>query len=364
MGVSENSFVLLSEINKFENPEEMQRLSLISKKIGISKQSLNYYLKKLSNVGLITRTQSSPFSIYVLTEKGRAVKENLVHSEESFKTNMWRFHNLLLGFNIRSFGTWKFQETKSVKMMNWFYQQVQMPGGHAVHIQSTGLLKIYCPEMVGDDPEIMRGKAHADAQEVARHFIDKYDMLLEPMRILRKGEKELLGSGDLAKLFGRMKTPDLFINASGGEENLEEKEDSNRIEDLIAMPEKMEELKECIVGLQSAVVETMGNKLNPTLEALAKQIELHLEVMRNINAGISELRGALPNQSGISQKTRDFEAHDKGSVEVQFVRETPRLGYQFKGGERMVGPFQAGMRMFFPRAVAEEIVSDGFASYA
>lgn len=275
-------FLILQELNKFDDPAAEQRLELIQKKLGMSKQSLNYYLnKKFIPAGIIKKVQSYPYAIYELTPKGRAVKENLGHSEPGVKRRIWRLHNIIVGFRIRSWGSWKFGKT--TPMNNWSYQEIRLKSGPIAHVQTTNLLKIYVPEKCGQDPEIMRGQGYAEGQQAAQWFVDKYNLILEPMHTIRKGQKTLLGSKDLAKLFGRVNTNDFFVDASEGEENLEEPEDSFAIEHIL---EGLQETPGRLENLEKAV----DQNLRPVVQDLARNIALHLDVMRNINTAITELR--------------------------------------------------------------------------
>jgi len=227
---------ILTELDKFNDPSYGQRLDLIAKKLAMSKQALNYYLQKFQTAGVIERTQEQPYAIYSLTGKGQAVKKNLIQSEQGIKTMTWRYHNLIMGYKILYWGNFKFlslSDKRRIQMNNWTYQRLEAPNGLIAHVQDTGLLKIYGPKICGPDGEELRIKASTMVQEAARYFIDHYDLRVQEPNVLRKGQKELLSSEQLAKLVGRVKTEEFWIDASGGDENLESYDDSFAIESLL-----------------------------------------------------------------------------------------------------------------------------------
>jgi len=216
-------------------------------------------------------------------------------------------------------------------------------------------------------------------------------MTLGDLRVCRKGEKELLKSEQLAKLLGRVKTDDWFVNASDGEENLEEPDDRFVIENIVSA---LEETPARLEKLESGL-----DKLGPVLEQLTKQLALHLEVEQQqlttqqaqevtqgeISKGISELRGAvsdlkkpgdtLPSRPSKSHLDVDFkprysenqEKHgleryiDQEKLEIELVRDTPPFGYDDQGAERLVRALPEGSRIFLPFKVAKKIIQDGYA---
>lgn len=371
---------ILNEIQKFEDPTQEQKLSLITKKLAMTKQNLNYYLRRFQEGKLIYKLQEQPYAIYQLTPKGRSVKENLVQSERGVKIATWRYHNLIVGYKVFTWGSWRFNERKKVRMMNWGYQIVEAKNGLQAHIQDTGLLKIYGPKMVGPDAEEMRIRAAGMVQDAAQWFADHYDFKLGEPKTLRKGQKELLNSEQLAKLVGRVKTGDFWVDASGGDENLEEYEDSYQVENIL---HNLEETPMRLKNLEGSL-----EKLVPTMEALGKQnadlarnIELHLEVMNNINSGISELRDTLRTQvqtpsrvgdrppMGLSEPQILEKPRETGlnrhmaqePVEIEILDNTPRFSYEWRGADRIIGPFSQGARIYLPQDIARQLVLDGHA---
>lgn len=243
----------------------------VAKKVGKTKQALNYHLQKLRKLGAIRRVQSFPYSIYELTSLGESVKKSLEQSEHL--RTLWKAHNLIVGFEVLRFGSFNFVETnrrKLIQMNNWIYAREEHDG-HIINVQDTGLLKIYIPAKYCKDPDVAFGEMYSKATRIAQWYCDKYDMKLKPMKIIRKGEKALVGSEKLAKIFGRIRTEEIFVNASEGSEELEAPQDSYAIENMLKLPE---------------IIET---QLVPTLDQFSKNIELHLEVLQEIKKAIKEL---------------------------------------------------------------------------
>jgi len=208
------------------------------------KQSLNYYLKKYVRLKYIAHVQTYPNAIYQLTELGDTVKNILTRG---WPKTIWRCHSLILGYSVKSFGSFRFIYTSTrrvVPMKNWIYVMEFMEGGFVVHIQSTGLLKIYCPEKTGLNPDELFGAMYEEAGKIASYYIRLHDMKLGPMKIIKKGEKAIVNSQTLAKLIGEGPvTDDVWVDLSKGPEELEEAQDSYELENLLELPKKFENLE-------------------------------------------------------------------------------------------------------------------------
>lgn len=367
---AEKYALILAEIDRFKDVDYGQRLNIIAKKLAMTPQNLNYYLKRFTEMGLIIQVLRSRYTTYALTEKGRHVKEKLVQSEKGVKTVTWRYHNLIVGYKILNWGNFRFNKKKTVRMNNWSYQIVKADNGLQAHVQDTGLLKIYGPKIYGDDGEILRIKASTMVSEAARFFIDYYDFKLGQPKVLRKGQKELLNSEQLARLLGRIKTDEFFVDASGGDENLEEPDDSFAVENILST---LQETPQRLENLEGSM-----EKLAPTMDALARQnadlaknIKLHLEVMNNINTGIRELRETL--KTGV-QTSRDQEelanlaafcaSKNEKSIKIEIMRDTgPFMGI-YKGLAREYSSLPKGAIIYLEESTARSLISNGFAKEA
>ena len=362
---------LLNEISMFDNPEYGQNLRLISEKLNISRQLLNHYMKRLITAKLIERIQSWPFAVYRLTEKAKLVKSSLVQSDKTLKTE-WRYHNLVLKSKVKSWGAWQFGKITPM-CGGWGYQDI-MVNNTTVRMQTSGWIRITAPELIGENLEELQARAAAGVQETLRILIDKYNMETSTIVLSRKGSKELLRSGDLARFLGRVKTEDIYVDKSGDEDNLEEPEDSHKIEDLLSMPETMRRL---------------DTRLVPVIEALTRQIELHLEVQRNalktsseIRDGINEFRneirafreerravghgdvprvlmGSCTSASPSMPKADDY-VQGAPRIEVRFLRPHGKL----ECAGAMIGPFSQGASIYLPDELALWLIDSEIAERA
>lgn len=246
----------------------------ITKRLGQSKQALNYHLQKLVKLGILYHKQSYPYAIYELTSLGQTVKKSLIQSERI--KNLWLCHNLIVGFPIKTFGTFRFIDTKNRKiipMKNWDYAREQV-GEFVINVQTTGLLKIYCPKRYSLIPDQTFGKMYAESQAIAQKYCDRYGMVVEPMKIIRKGHKSLVKSQKIAQILGKLKVNGVWTDESGGTEELEEYQDIYTVEKLFEIPDRIERLE----------------KAN---DKFTKNLELHYQVLTEIRDAIKELRKTI-----------------------------------------------------------------------
>lgn len=252
-------------------------LGEILKNIGKTKQALNYHLKQLIRKDFIRKVQSYPFAIYELTSLGIRVKEILRHGEDGTYKPLWECHNYEVGFNIGSLGSYQFVETslrKLIKLNNWHYTLDQV-GEFKVQITSTGKMVIHCPRRVAREPDNEFVKMGSEAQRIAQDYCNRYDMKLSSMFIVRKGQKTLKKSEALAKVLGKFHLGDVWTdNSDGTGEELEEAQDSNKIEQLMDLPKQI-------------------NIFMQGFEKYNTNIELHLKVLQEIGEGVKELRNVI-----------------------------------------------------------------------
>jgi len=269
----------------------------ITKRLGKSKQALNYHIRKLEKLNFIEKKQSYPFAIYEVTSLGERVKENLVHSEGL--KNLWKCHSLIVGFDVQSFGTFRFINTtkrKIIPMNNWNYA-MEEKGKFKVHIQDSGLMKIYCPEKYTKKPDEAFGKMYAEAQSIAQRYCDRYRMELKQLKIIRKGHKTLIGSRKLAKLMGRVNLGEMWVDASDGTDELEERQDEYSIESLLELPDRMDVVERAIDKQTEAI-----NRQSEVDERLSRNIELHLEVLKGIKEAIKNLSEKIKEKQTSTQQ--------------------------------------------------------------
>jgi biotin operon repressor len=265
--------------------QDGNNITKVAKTLGKTKQALNYHISKQKKAGLIRQTQKYPYSIYVLTDLGQKVKKILRQSEGGIPL-LWRCHALIVGYPILSYGDYQFVETKNkkiIQMANWKYAREQI-GDYVVNVQDTGLLKIYCPERYTQEPDQEFGRMYADVERVAQHYCNQFNMRTEKMRVIRTGHKELQESTKLAKIMGKFKAGEIWTDASHGTENLEEAQGSNKIENLINMPNNLNEILNAIKQ-QNELILKQGELQN----VFTQNLMTHLKVLQEIGLAIEKL---------------------------------------------------------------------------
>jgi uncharacterized coiled-coil protein SlyX len=182
------------------------------------------------------------------------------------------------------FGNYKWNVHKKCQMNNWFYEEDKVKdsiGEWKINIQSTGLLKIYCPEIYHEHPPTAFGMMHDISSRIAEKFRSMYGMKIGLLKVIREGHKELVNSDMLAKLFGKTKIGNVWIDASTGTEWLEAKETDNSLEKLMDMPNRLGLLEDHLV------------KQTEIMDRLSDNIKLHLEVMTNMNETLKKIQESL-----------------------------------------------------------------------
>jgi DNA-binding HxlR family transcriptional regulator len=245
--------------------QQGNNLKALSESLNKTKQALNYHLKKLLLAGFAERGQSFPFAIYSLTPLGARVKKILTQSDSV--TQLWRVHNLIVGFEIKDFGNFSWKRRKISEMNNWHYTEETIKdsiGEWKIHIQSTGLLKIYCPARYGENPDLEFGVLERIASNLAEKYAETYGMKLGLLKQIREADKELVNSEVLGKLFGTTKVLGVYADASTGTAWLEEKQSSNKIEELLEMPGIMKE-----IGKEISDIKVLMQGTVPTQQAIS-----------------------------------------------------------------------------------------------
>lgn len=260
-------------------------LTQMAQRLGKSKQALNYHIQRLKRIGVLERKQSWPYAIYGLTPFGSRLKQNLRYPQTP-KT--WRYHALQVGFDIVDFGSFNLIETKNrklSKMNNWLYVTEQQ-GDYHVKIQENGLLVISCPERYTNEPDSAAAELHSKAIELAQQYCDRYSMKMKPMKIIRRGQKSIVGSEKISKILGKGKlSEDIWVDASHGTDELETFSDNKSLEKLLAVPDEIAQVKQDMNDLKAVFI--------PAIEALTEQIRLHLKATEEWRQSAQEIRDAL-----------------------------------------------------------------------
>lgn len=246
--------------------------------LNISNQAISKKLSTLKAKGLIEVIQIRPIGIYKLTALGIQVNQILGQSEHTKQlSGFWKCHNLIVGFDIQDFGSWKFNDKRIKKMKNWHYQEIVLKD-HKIHIQSTGLIKIYCPIKYSKSPTEAFDNMIEEAKKIVNYISSKYNLKLGNYRRIRDGQKSLIGSDKIGEILGHMKVGGVWIDASDGTRELETTQDNYDIEKLLAMPD------------------VLDKKLIPVLESLTEQINLHLSVMQDMRETLKAIREGLKKE--------------------------------------------------------------------
>lgn len=260
-------FNLLSWIERGESRQTMCKL------LNFSNQRLQWHISSLKAKGLIEEVQNKPISLYRLTPLGNRIKEMSTQSDTNFYT-CWRVHNLIVGWEVKGWGSWKFNPTFLKDMKNFKFQELVLKG-HKIHIQDSGLIKIYCPEVYAANADDGFDRAVQEASKVAEYIASKYDMQLGERYRIRSGHKEKIGSEKIGEFLGHLKIGGVWVDASTGSRRLEADQDNYDLEKLLAMPNIIE------------------NKLIPAIEQHSHDIQLHLSVLNEMRDAIRELRDAV-----------------------------------------------------------------------
>jgi len=280
--------LLLTEIEANGN-----NIKLVAENLKWSKQRLNYHLNtKLKKLGLVQKTQSYPYAIYSLTPFGQRVKK-IIGQSDSLST-LWRCHGLIVGFDIKDFGNFSWEKRKLSSMKGWNYYKEKIKdsfGEWVIDIQSTGLLKIYCPEQYTENPDSSFGRMERLACKIAEKYAEVYGMKLGLLKQIREGHKELVNSELLGKLFGTAKIGDMWADASTGTLWLEEKQSSNSIESLLKLPERMEKVEKIFTELLVPSIEKQSESNVWLAENLAKHEQVlnkMLETLQKIDKSLDK----------------------------------------------------------------------------
>ena len=266
-------FILLSCIKNYGD-----NLKALIKESKMNERTVFRRLFILNKAGLIKKEQSHPFAIYKLTHLGERTDSFLIQSEKEGKLykQLWDCHNLIVGFTIHSFGNFQFVNTNKrtmVQMNNWNYAREEI-GDYVINVQDTKLLKIYCPRRTSTEPDVEFARMYSESTRIAQEYCNRYDMKISPMMVIRKGQKSLHNSEQFAKLFGRFKRDDCWIDASKGTEELEEPQDSNMIESLLQLPKLM-------------------NQLAVNQIEFSKNLMTHLEVLQKMSKSLDVMNEKL-----------------------------------------------------------------------
>lgn len=279
-------FLLLEQIEQYGDSR-----TTICQNIKKSNQSLQYHLNRLLETQLIKKVQSYPFAHYILTDLGKQIKETLAHNGQA--RAYWRIHALSLGFPIDNYGTFKFDNRKK-SLPNFDFQDEKITDSYGVwnvRVQSSGLMIINCPEKITADPKALIGGIYETVTKLAMKYSEAYKMDIGRMRIIREAHKELIGSEKLAGLLGKVRIPELLhVDDSTGENRLEEKQSSDAIEELLTLPQRIDQLTDVLDGLKKhwethlPLMESMAKTQIEQRETMAQMRDIMAKIEKSVNS--------------------------------------------------------------------------------
>jgi len=149
--------------------------------LGISRQHVGYYVKKLVKQGILQREVRDKATFYSLTERG---KNFLVEMEKRFvPARTVRLHNVVFLFPIvvqpRLPVDWR-----RVELQNWT-QLVGSELGLTVR-KNPDSVEVFCDVVEGTDPYELMLRAHDEAGRLATHLEQKFQMKLGRPALSRK----------------------------------------------------------------------------------------------------------------------------------------------------------------------------------
>jgi DNA-binding transcriptional ArsR family regulator len=227
--------------------------SKIGRIIGLSKQHVYYYLKKLQQCKLVRREKRTNIVFYELTAEGK----NLLRSCEGvvFPDELYRLDKCQVGFGIRGEGVVPVEGFRRVEMQNWTALLGLEQGVKVRHTSRSWIVHV----------EVIRGKSPAEvyglalnlANRVAVALCKKYGCVLTEGKFVAG---ELAVEDPVAKLFGRyftVSTPKRRIDHSwkiGELENLQK----DAVIEYLQMPERLKKMEGRVERLHVDLEELTG----------------------------------------------------------------------------------------------------------
>lgn len=247
---------ILRRISVGDYPTKIGRI------VGLSRQHVYYYIKKLESCKLIRREKRSNVVFYELTREGT----NLVTSCEGvvFPGELYRLDKGQVSFEILGEGVLPV-DFRRVEMVNWT-ALLGLEGG--VRVRHTARSWIVHVEVIrGRDPGEVYGLAMNLANRVAASLQSKYGCRLGQGKFLAG---ELAVEDPVAGLFGRyftVSTPKRKVDHSWNIGELEHLQKDAVIE-YLQMPERVKQIESYVERLSVNIEHLTGvlSKLLPSAE--------------------------------------------------------------------------------------------------
>lgn len=225
----------------------------IGRIVGLSRQHVHYYLKKLQKCKLVRRDKRSSVAFYELTGSGT----NLLRSCEGvvFPGELYRLDKCQVGFGVRVEGVYPAGDFVRVEMVNWTALLGTELGVKVRHTPRSWIVHV---EVIrGRGPAEVYGLAMNVANRVARSLCSKYGCVLEEGRFVAG---ELAVEDPVATLFGRyftVSTPKRKVDHSWNVGELEHLQKDAVIE-YLQMPERVKDLDQRLEVIEASLTKIAG----------------------------------------------------------------------------------------------------------
>jgi len=286
--------------------------SQIARQLRISKQLCLYYIHKAERLGYLKKELKTNFLSYVLLPKGEEFLREVKKFSLSVREKFTRLHNLAIKFPIIKDNP-QAEFDKKVEINNWVkqYSVVKFPIGITIEKTSKSIIA-YFHQFVTKQENfltdfyswVLRGiyyiyyylkKEKQIEIDIFNAEIIREHLANESPEFNQKVEKrktvEILLNRNAKAIYPSQEQAKAWIDKSFGNVDIETN-DMIYEEKLLLMPEMVFELSKNI------------DKLNPVLDNLAKQINLHLEVQSQQLEAIKELRKELSDLAKLIKELR------------------------------------------------------------
>lgn len=256
----------------------------ISRILGISKQLLNYWLKRLVRLGYLEKGVRTSVVFYHLTDLG---KEMLLMLSESKKTLTGceagprvRLHNVSFKFRIIKDADIPI-DWRKVEMQNWG----RLIGSvYDVTVEKTTKHLIVYPKIRTErDPYVALLKAYEEAIRVAKSIENRFGLILGLPELNRKphfGFKDPIA--DKLSEYQETTLSDIGrIDQSPGEGEIEFFDPSTAA-DYIAMPNRVKRIEEKINKLEETL-ERISNSLERVSAMLEKLVQVQVAFVERLS---------------------------------------------------------------------------------
>jgi DNA-binding MarR family transcriptional regulator len=168
--------IILRLLKKGYYPTKIARI------LGKSRQLVRYYVKKLEKMGYVELVTRDAITIYNITQAGQKFLDGIESATP--RGHHLRLHNIAFKYQIIKEPSKKVDWNKVVRLRNWG-QILGSEMGMTVR-KNTDSIEIFCKVVEGDNPYELLFKAREEADRLATHLEQKFDMVLGRGTLSRK----------------------------------------------------------------------------------------------------------------------------------------------------------------------------------